>query len=265
MPCLARFEGVIDPPPPLTLKRRELKRERARTSQEALGKLVEVGVTTPFLHSLGGAFRDETAPYTPRSLAFPVSLVEIDGALRLLLSTPATGDLPFVKRIEEVTGLRAEWLSSARSHYTLGQWHHAVDLADDAGWQRLAASMEHTTPEDVARAVGYHVVSGQLSVENGRALLEAVCEDEPADRSEAELVAMRPGSGPGPCMSPSGWGAVHAVEDGWLIVDKKRREARFTEKARLRLALDLPSPRPGARTPPPHTSTRRGSPPAAPA
>ncbi len=258
---LARVPGGSYPKPTpqrlARLARSELRqKERLRLGQEALGKLVEAGMTTRGEHTLdSGAIRDKDAPFTPRSLSFPVRLVEIDGMVQLRLSTPAAGDLPFVKRIEEITGIRAEWRPRIGiEHDKIGLWYHATDLADDAGWKRLAATMEHTTPENVARAVGHHVLSGTLSVTNGRALLDAVCESAPADRSEGELMAMRPGSGAGPCCSLSGWGAVHAVEDGWLSIDKKRSCARFTAKARERIEALRPAT---AAVPPPTPAAPR--------
>ncbi|KQO66600.1 MULTISPECIES: hypothetical protein [Methylobacterium] len=196
-----------------------------------MARLVASGIANEYIAGLG-ALRDpdNRAPYSPRSIGFPVRLHRVGGPFQpptapriweLHLSTPACGDLPFVRRVEEVTGLRAIWASGPG---TLGQWHHAVDLANDDGWERLASSMEHTEPRMVANAIRMHVAVGSLSAANGRRLLLAVGVAEPETRA---------------CLNPDssmqsslgGWQAIHAVEDGLVAPGNPKRNtyARVTD------------------------------------
>lgn len=48
-----------------------------------------------------------------------------------------------------------------------------AEMVTDEGWERLAATIDRTTPECVAGCVGVRVGMGRLSVRNGRSLLEA--------------------------------------------------------------------------------------------
>lgn len=100
-----RLAGVISPPSPLALKRRERKAEReaavkaaareakavAReakaaakaepspsTEPDAIDKLVAAGITTPYLATLGSLKADDT-PYSPRSIGFPVKVYVVGG------------------------------------------------------------------------------------------------------------------------------------------------------------------------------------------
>ncbi|UMY18781.1 hypothetical protein MMB17_05550 [Methylobacterium organophilum] len=119
------------------------------TWSEALKLLVEAGLTEEWRHwnSSLGCLQDPDAPDWPRSIGAPVMLVkEDDGTAALLLSTPATGDFPSVRRVEAVTGLKAVWRGGYRPDgASLGQWQHANDLATDEGWQQLVGLMEYTT------------------------------------------------------------------------------------------------------------------------
>ncbi|WP_375453426.1 hypothetical protein [uncultured Methylobacterium sp.] len=198
---------------------------------DAMQRLVASGIATEFIAGLG-ALRDPNSPFSPRSIAFPVTLHRVGGPFQapmapriwqLHLSTPACADLPFVRRVEHVTGLTAEWVPD-RGRRSLGQWHHAVDLATDEGWERLASSMEHTTPKAVSRSVGIHVGYGSLSVANARRLLSAAGVAEPGTRSCPNIM---PGPNSSLMMSLDGWEAVHAVEDGLIVPgnSKKRKAA----------------------------------------
>lgn len=260
------FEGAISPPSALALKRRERRAEREAaakaaaleakaatkpkaeappsTEPDAMERLVASGIANEYIAGLG-ALRDPDAAYTPRSIGFPVTLFRVGGGFQpptapriweLHLSTPACADLPFVRRVEEVTGLRAKWVGRA-----LGQWHHATDLANDADWERLASSMEHTEPRMVADAVGMHVGYGDLSVANGRRLLLAVGVDEPGDRSCPNL-SINPDAGL--VTSLGGWEAIHAVEGGLITPGNPKRStyARATDAGWRSVGKEPPTP-----------------------
>ncbi|QGY03181.1 hypothetical protein MMSR116_15780 [Methylobacterium mesophilicum SR1.6/6] len=254
------FEGALSPPSPLAVKRRERREERAAvakaeareakaaareakaaakakaeeapsTEPDAMERLVASGISNEYLAGLG-ALQDPDAPYKPRSIAFPVTLNRVGGRFQpqtspriweLHLSTPACADLPFVRKVEEVTGLKAQWISGA-----LGQWHHAVDLATDVDWERLASSMEHTEEHMVDRAVGMHVVNGSLTVGNASRLLMAVGVQEPEHRVCPNLKPNPDGS---LVTSLGGWEAVYAVEDRLIVpgIPKRNTYARVTD------------------------------------
>lgn len=168
-----------------------------------------------------GSLRDWNVPYLPRSISFPVKFQRVEGksesapVYELLLSTPACGDLPFVRRVEEVTGLKAKWdPDRVVNEYSRGQFYHALDLATDEDWERLASSMEHTTSGDVSKCVGHNVCYGGLSAVNGRRLLSKAGIPEPDTRACPNIRLSPDGhllSGLG------GWQAVYAIEDGLLV------------------------------------------------
>lgn len=193
--------------------------------------LIEAGLGCLYSLSFGYALQDTSVPYTPRSLAFPVTLKrDRDGTPHLFVASSVYADLPYVRRVEAVTGLKAIPHSNASGAI----WHHAIDLATDAGWERLAESMEFTTRERVAQAVNMTVIDGELSPANARSLLERLGLPEPADRSAAALAEIQVNIG-GFGLDGSPWAAIHAVEDGWISAGRKgkRREvyATLTEKA----------------------------------
>lgn len=264
------FEGALSPPSPLALKRRERKAEReaaakaaarqakaaAKTKAEpapstepdAMERLVASGIANEYIAGLG-ALKDPDTPYSPRSIGFPVTIHRVGGSYQpptapkiweLHLSTPACGNLAFVRRVEEVTGLKAIW-SPNRGRAGLGQWHHAVDLANDAGWERLASSMEHTEPRMVADAVGIHVGNGELSVANGRRLLLAVGVEEP-DEHACPNLSINPDGGL--VSSLGGWEAIHAVEDGLITPGNPKRSiyAQATDAGWRSVGNEPPTP-----------------------
>lgn len=206
-----------------------------------LEALVEAGI----IHSVhapgyGGHIRDQAAPFHPRSVAFPLRYDKtwFDPEPRLYLNTPACADLPFVHRVEAVTGLRAIWHPNASN----GQWHHAVDLANDAHWRALAASMAHTTRQCVESAVGIELTGGRLSLANARALLAAVGSVEPEGRSAAEWDRISPTSNGGISLKPRGaWWAVHGIEDGWYRPGKGSTYERLTAAGYARIGLTPPA------------------------
>ena len=239
-------QGAIDPPSPLALKRKRLRIEREEAARaaaaaeveaepsapepepapDAMARLVASGIANEYIAGLG-ALRDPDAPWSPRSIGFPVRFHRVGGPFQpptapriweLHLTTPACGDLPFVRRVEEVTGLKARWVEGAG-----GQWHHAVDLANDADWERLASSIEHTEPRFVADAVGLHVGNGELSAANGCRLLMAVGIPEPETRACPNI---RPNPDGGLQTSLGGWEAIYAVEDGLIVPGNPKRHTR---------------------------------------
>ncbi|WHQ68650.1 hypothetical protein [Methylorubrum extorquens] len=203
--------------------------------------LVAAGITTPFLLTLG-AIQDRSVPYAPRSIAFPVRYVQPHGEEpRLILSTPACADLPFVQRVESVSGLRAVWDPTVDS----GLWHHAVDLATDEGWRRLAGSMAHTRLECVERGVGLNLTWGKLSTENARALLAAVGSVEPEGRSATDWDGITEGSEGGIGIHPrGGWWAIHGIEDGWYTPGGRKGQPyeKLTPAGWARIGKAPPAP-----------------------
>lgn len=216
--------------------------------QDAMERLVASGIANEFIATLG-ALRDADAPYIPRSIGFPVTLHRAGGPFQaptapriweLHLSTPACADLPFVRRIEQVTGLKAKWPDRDRG--SRGQWHHAIDLATDEGWEALASSMEHTTPETVARSTGIQVGNGGISVGNARRLLSAVGVVEPETRACPNISPNQDLS----LMSLDGWEAIHAVEGGLVVPGNTKRNtyARVTDAGWRSVGKEPPAPKP---------------------
>lgn len=196
--------------------------------------LIAAGLGNRYSLSMGYALQDTSVPYTPRSIAFPVTLKrDRDGTPHLFVASPAYGDLPYVRRVEEVTGLKATSHPSASGAF----WHHAVDLANDAGWEHLAASMEFTTLDRVGQAVGMNVIDGELSLANARTLMGRLDLPEPADRSADAIAEIQVNFG-GFGLDGSAWTAIHAVEDGWVAPGRKRK-GRTVYAALTQKALDL--------------------------
>lgn len=198
--------------------------------------LIEAGLGCFYSLSMGYALQDLSVPYTPRSIAFPVTLHrERDGTPHLLVASPAYADLSYVRRVEAVTGLRA--VSDPRASGAI--WDHAVDLANDAGWERLAATMEFTDLDCVDQAVGMNVIGGQLSSANARALMERLGVEEPSDRS-ADALAEIDVNLHGFRVDETAWVAIHAVEDGWVKPGREGKSrtvcAALTKKALDRIA-----------------------------
>lgn len=224
--------------------------QEAPVQLEAMERLVASGIANEYIASLG-ALRDQDAPWSPRSIGFPVTLHRVGGPFQsptapriweLHLSTPACGDLPFVRRVERVTGLKARWAPEA-ARGICGQWAHAIDLATDAGWERLASSMEHTTPEAVARSAGIQVCNGSISAANARRLLDAVGVSEPATRAYPNISPNPDGA---LAMSLGGWEAVHAIEDGLVVPGNPKRHtgARATDAGWRSVGKEPPAPPP---------------------
>ncbi|MGC5781743.1 hypothetical protein [Methylobacterium sp. NFXW15] len=195
------------------------------TTERLIQVLNDRGViTSPYILSISaGTLQDPSVPYSPRSYSFPVSVELVDGAVRLWLRTPATGALPFVKRVEAVLGVRAVW-DESRVGAVDARWHHAVDLVTDGRWRDLLDSREHTEDRMIVRAAQLGLEWGKMKPYEAREILAALGIEEPADRSDAFLFGP---TGLRPCRSVQvpnlyltspveGWGMVHAFEDGWV-------------------------------------------------
>lgn len=198
--------------------------------------LIEAGLGCRYSLSMGYALRDTSVPYLPRSIAFPVTLQrDRDGTPHLYVASPVYADLPYVRRVEAVTGLKA--IPHPRADGAC--WHHAVDLATDEGWERLAASMEFTSLHRVGRAVSMKVIDGELSPANARALLGLLGVPEPTDRSAAALARINVNFG-NLGLDGSAWTAIHGVEDAWIAPGRQRKGrtiyASLTPKALAHIA-----------------------------
>lgn len=181
--------------------------------------LIAGGLGCRYSLSMGYALQDLSVPYTPRSLAFPVTLKrDREGTPHLFVASPVYADLPYVRRVEAVTGLKAISHPNASGAF----WHHALDLATDAGWERLAGSMEFTTLECIAQAVGMEVIGGKLSPANARSLMRRLGVEEPADRSASALAEIDINLH-GFRVDRTAWVAIHAVEDGWVKPGHSRK------------------------------------------
>ncbi|SFT30420.1 hypothetical protein [Methylobacterium sp. yr668] len=208
--------------------------------------LIEAGLSDPYGLSIGGGtLQDTSVPYLPRSLRFPVRLIRDRFSSetrppRFYLSTPACADLPFVRRVEDITGLKAVW-DGASELLGIGTWYHAIDLATDEGWETLAASLGHTTLAYVSRAVAHQICWGGLSVANGRSLLERAAVPRPDDPARETLRGWAPGLVSEPDSGRvSGWCIVLAVEAGWMRPGRNggRRQTRASFTPAGRSALD---------------------------
>lgn len=195
--------------------------------------LIEAGLANLYSLMMGYALQDTSIPYIPRSLAFPVTLQrDRDGTPHLYVASPVYADLPYVRRVEEVTGLKA--ISHPRADGAF--WHHAVDLATDAGWERLAETMRFTTLGRVDHAVSIKVIDGELSPANARALMGRLGVPEPADRSAPAIALIQVNFG-SLGLDGKGWTAIHAVEDGWVAPGQERK-GRTVYAALTKKALD---------------------------
>ncbi|MCP5087946.1 MAG: DEAD/DEAH box helicase family protein, partial [Rhodobacteraceae bacterium] len=116
-----------------------------------------------------------------RALSFPMSLDgpsgrmvmgrKKEGGPELTVFDPQLLDMPFVKKVEKITGLKATVTQRAQKREQ-SQFYHGIDLATDSGFQELLDSMELTTPEKVARGVAVNLHrKGRLSTSNARKLL----------------------------------------------------------------------------------------------
>jgi hypothetical protein len=206
------------------------------------------------IHELrqGRAIWDRSVPQRPRSLSQPLRFERgADGIPHLYLSTPACAGLAFVRRIEALTGLKAIWDEDRRMP-PMGagedvRFAHAFDLARDEGWERLAATLEHTTMEDVDQAVAQTVTWGLLSPANARALLLSVGLPEPEGRSVQRLKVIQPAKEgrPAGIERCGAWAVVHALEDEWYRHEPQTRGRlpllRFTPEGYRRLGMTPPA------------------------
>lgn len=207
-------------------------------------RLMAAGLVDATWVRLGGDLRDPEAPEKPRSLATPLfAKVFGTGEVRLFLTFPTAGDLPFVRRIEAVSGLKAVWDYDELDSPFRYRRHHAEDLATDDGWESLAATLEHTTTDDVVLYAARAIIEGRLSVANARALLEAAgCSEPKSHHREAAISKMEvhPSGQISPVVDDA-WAVVHAVENGLLKpggwYGTYRVQPSLTDTGRVRFGL----------------------------
>ncbi len=137
-------------------------------------RLMAAGLVDATWLRLGGDLLDPDAPALPRSLATPLfAKILGSGEMRLYLNLPSAQSLPFVRRVEDITGLKAEWVYNEVASPFLHRGLHAEDLATDEGWQELAATLHHTERGYVMLYAARAAIAGRLTIANARALLEA--------------------------------------------------------------------------------------------
>jgi hypothetical protein len=216
-------------------------------------KLIKAGlVHNEYLLKLNRSLTNPSAGSKSRLLKFPIEFIERDDQLgtpsQLRLRHPALADLPFVKEVEQQTGIPVIWEpldKFGRDFGATAQWWHAVDLAEDDGFEELIATRHLTTDDAIGRGAEHGLTYGRLSPANARKLLAVIGAAEPADRS-AELLrtdGISIGDKGSVSIHPSAerdwgtaaWIAVHGLEDGWFRIKggfpkltpegAKRREA----------------------------------------
>jgi len=197
--------------------------------------LVEAGLATWDASGTRVVIRDPDAPDLPVALHHPVRLrrgtIATAYSYSLRLTTPACADLPFVRRVEAVTGLRARASAVTRDSVARSI---AVDLATDTHWERLDELLPHTSVVAVERVLRHHILWGIISASNARKVLDGTGCWEPEGRNREVLARMKAAAGEAPdeLVSSTAWTAVHAVEDGWVVPGKADRST-FPKVTRL--------------------------------
>lgn len=178
-------------------------------------RLMAAGLVEATWTRLGGDLRDPDAPDLPRSLARPLfGKVLGTGEIRLYLTMPSAADLPFVRRVEEVSGLTAVWDYQELLNPFAHRAFHAEDLATDEGWETLAASLEHTITDYVTLYAARAAIEGRLAIPNARSLMEAAGVSEPESPGREAAIArlqVHP-SGQVSSVVSDAWAVIHAAE-----------------------------------------------------
>lgn len=206
-------------------------------------RLIQTGlVPNEFILNLNRGLTNQDETELPsRAFRFPIEFMSRDrredGVSRLLLRHPDLGDLPFVRRVAELTGEPIIWeeqdeFGRDRMH---ADWWHAVDLCTEEHWRDLLRTQNFTRRDCILQAIGHHL-RGPLTIKSARLILAELESEEPADRSESALRSkmLSPGR-----MTSEGkakqtywavnfhgepetiaWGFVHGIEDGWFAKDR---------------------------------------------
>jgi len=206
-------------------------------------KIIQAGlVTNEFQLDLNDCLEDPKPRY-PRSRMFKWP-VHVDGHEdRLTVCHMLMTFEPFVQRIMSLLAAPVEIEPEPAGCH--GIYHHAVDLADDAGWRDLIATAHYVTPRVIMRGVVIGVLAGRLATAHARAVLDTLDASEPDDRSAFNLshaggllhpAFIDDGAGSGKGNTGKGkwainlysrrdpvaevWAAIHGVEDGWFAREK---------------------------------------------
>ncbi|MDP4021171.1 hypothetical protein Q8W71_00920 [Methylobacterium sp. NEAU 140] len=182
-------------------------------------RLVAAGLVDETWLRLGGDLRDPDAPEKPRSLATPLfAKVLGSGEVRLFLNFPSASGLAFVQRVEAISGLKAAWDTEEIDSPFRYRGHHAEDLTTDAGWESLAATLEHTTSDYVAMYAARAAIEGRLAIANARSLMDAAGVPEPESPGREAAIARLQVQASGQVMPvvEDAWAVIHAAEDGLI-------------------------------------------------
>ncbi|MEE7478761.1 MULTISPECIES: hypothetical protein [Methylobacterium] len=207
-------------------------------------RLVAAGIGDATWLRLGGDLQDPDAPALPRSLATPLCAKVLgSGEMRLFLNFPSAGGLAFVQRVEAISGLKAAWDTEEIDNPFRYRGHHAEDLTTDAGWESLAATLEHTTVDYVAMYAARAAIEGRLAIANARSLMEAVGVPEPESPGRETAIAKLHVHASGQVMPvvEDAWAVIHAAEDGLIKpggwANGYRIPPTLTEAGRVRFGL----------------------------
>ncbi|SFU35552.1 hypothetical protein SAMN02799631_00318 [Methylobacterium sp. 174MFSha1.1] len=207
-------------------------------------RLVVAGIGDAHWVRLGGDLRDPDAPEKPRSLATPLfAKVLGSGEVRLFLNFPSASGLAFVQRVEAISGLKAAWDTEEIDSPFRYRGHHAEDLTTDAGWESLAATLEHTTADYVAMYAARAAIEGRLAIANARSLMDAAGVPEPESPGREAAIARLQVQASGQVMPvvEDAWAVIHAAEDGLIKpggwANGYQIPATLTEAGRVRFGL----------------------------
>lgn len=206
---------ILDAPPPSGPD--EAPAVASGTALKPGERLVAAGLVDAHWVRLGGDLRDPDAPEKPRSLATPLfAKVLGSGEIKLFLNLPSAADLPFVRRVEEISGLTAVWDYHEVHSPFLHRGLHAEDLATDEGWQELAATLQHTERSYVVMYAARAALQGKLAIANARALMEAAGVPEPESPGREAAIGRIQVHSSGQVMPvvEDAWAVIHASEDG---------------------------------------------------
>jgi hypothetical protein len=196
---------------------------------------------------------DKDCKYRSRLMRCPCSIQFFtDGEPELFAEYKGAENRPFVKRIEEITGLAVVVVENDDD---TNSWPHAIDLVNDVSLDELFETFDFTSAEDVVSVISQKVFSGQLSINNARMLIAYCCEKdgvarpEPADKSVAHmrryLDVHNTLRAPNMCGGDpvDAWAAIHAVELGCVTkpVHKGSKFAKIVPERCRDVLGDVPT------------------------